>query len=338
MTVDRAAAMLADVLAGPARLTELLEAYEATGGPLAALPETFRGRPRVVLVGLGSSRHAALDAATMLRAAGVAAWAEHASAGTPTPPGRDTILVAISASGRTSEALDAVDRHRGSSLVVAVTNDPSQPLATTADVVLPLFAGVEASGVSCRTFAATDAVLGLLAARLVPALSAVADVRAAIDGLARLLDGRHAWLPDVAELLDRSDAIGVVGGTAELGLAEQAALMLREGPRLPAVAHETGEWLHSAIYTALPGYRAVLLAGSSSDAALVRVIAGRGGSTVVVGGRAANTGATTTIEAGSGRAARLARSAVGDLLATELWARTRLADRNASDLALPTQG
>jgi hypothetical protein len=114
--------------------------------------------------------------------------------------------------------------------------------------------------------------------------------------------------------------------------------MLREGPRLPAVAHETGEWLHSAIYTALPGYRAVLLAGSSSDAALVRVIAGRGGSTVVVGGRAANTGATITIEAGSGPAARLARSAVGDLLATELWARTRLAKGNASDLALPAQG
>ena len=46
-----------------------------------------------------------------------------------------------------------------------------------------------------------------------------------------------------------------------LGLAEQAALMLREAPRLPAVAHETGDWLHTAVYLAFPGHRALMFSG-----------------------------------------------------------------------------
>jgi hypothetical protein len=39
--------------------------------------------------------------------------------------------------------------------------------------------------------------------------------------------------------------------------ADQAVLMLREAPRLPAVAHDTGDWLHTAVYLAIPGHRVV---------------------------------------------------------------------------------
>ena len=55
------------------------------------------------------------------------------------------------------------------------------------------------------------------------------------------------------------------------------ALMLREGPRLRAAAHETADWLHTGIYTALPGYRALLLSGSPADPEIERVVARRGG-------------------------------------------------------------
>ena len=47
-----------------------------------------------------------------------------------------------------------------------MTNDPDGPLAATADIVLPLVAGVEEGGVACLTFQATLAVLQLLAASL----------------------------------------------------------------------------------------------------------------------------------------------------------------------------
>ena len=77
-----------------------------------------------------------------------------------------------------------------------------------------------------------------------------------------MLEGRGAWLATTAELFDGADAVGVIGPASSQGLAEQAALMFREGPRMRASAHEAVDWHHTAIYTALPGYRALLLPGT----------------------------------------------------------------------------
>ena len=296
---DRAAALLEDVLGEPRMLADLLDAYAAPGGPMAALAEMPASR-RIVFTGLGSSRYGALDAATALRGAGRTAWVEFASADQATPPARDVVLVAISASGSTPETVAGAERHRGKSLVVAVTNRPESPLATAADVVLPLFAGMETSGVSSRTFLATTTVLALLAGRSVDAL------RPAVEGLERLIAERAEWLPPAADLLDGADSIGVLGQAGSQGLAEQAALLLREGPRLRATAHEATDWLHTAIYTALPGYRAVLLPGIEDADGLERVITKRGGAVV----------RTPPIMG----PARLVLPAFADVLAAHLWA------------------
>lgn len=302
MTVDdRALALLEDVLGEPQMLAALLDAYGASGGPLAAAPDVPVSH-RIVFTGLGSSRYAALDAATTLRDAGRAAWVEFASADVSTPAARDVVLIAISASGSTPETVAAAERHRGQSLVVAVTNRPESPLARAADVVMPLFAGVETSGVSSRTFLATTAVLALFGGQPVDTL------RPAIDGLERFLLGRAEWLSAAADVLDGAESIGVLAPAGSQGMAEQAALLLREGPRLRATAHEATDWLHTAIYTALPGYRAVLMPGIAGEEALEGVITGRGG---------------RIVRAPLGHeAARLVVPAFADLLAVELWSRT----------------
>ena len=311
VTTDRAAALLEDVLGEPTMLAGLLDAYGATGGPLSVLPE-LEGEVRVVFAGLGSSRYAALDAAVELRAAGLPAWVEFASVDTATPPSRDVVLVAISASGRTPETVAVAERHRGTSLVVAVTNQPGSPLAAAADVVLPLHAGVETSGVSSRTFLASITVLGLLSDRLHGRPPGVEALRPAVEGLDAVLDGRGAWLTTAAELLDGADAIGVIGSAASQGLAEQAALLLREGPRLRASAHEAVDWAHTAIYTVLPGYRALLLPGTPDAERLAAVVAGRGGKTVAV---------EVAVRFPAGAPVRLLTPAVADILAAELWSR-----------------
>ena len=100
-------------------------------------------------------------------------------------------------------------------------------------------------------------------------------------------------------------SIDVVGDAADLGTISQAALLLREGPRLPAVAHDAGDWLHTAIYVALPGHRVVLYSGTPYDETLVRIVAGRGGQTVVVGSPVV--GAALTIAVPADHAGRHAR-------------------------------
>jgi len=322
VTSDRSAALLEDVLGEPAMLAGLLDAYGARGGLLSELPATA-GRVRVVFAGLGSSRYAALDAAMELRAAGVPAWVEFASADAATPPSRDTVLVAISASGRTRETVAVAERHRGTSLVVAVTNQPASPVAVASDVVLPLHGGVETSGVSSRTFLATTAVLHLLSDRLRGRAPDVAALRPAVEGLEAMLVSRGAWLTTAAELFDGADAIGVIGPASSQGLAEQAALLFREGPRVHASAHEAVDWFHSAIYTALPGYRALLLPGTPDVERLATVVAGRGGATVAVAVADSRPEElpTNCVLLPAGVPTRLLTPAVADVLAAELWSR-----------------
>ena len=323
MTTDRAAALLEDVLGEPTMLDRLLDAYGAKDGPLSELP-TLKRQVRVVFAGLGSSRYAALDAAFVLQSAGTPAWVEFASVDAATPPSRDVVLVAISASGRTPETVAVAERHRGTSLVVAVTNQPRSPLAAVGGRRLPLHAGVEASGVSSRTFLATTIVLSLLCDRLRGRAIDVEALRPAVEGLDSVLEVRGTWLATAAELLDGAEAIDVIGPASSQGLSEQAALMFREGPRLRASAHEAVDWPHSAIYTALPGYRALLLPGTP-DAQLAAVVAGRGGATITVevaDNRPVGLVAGRVVLP-AGVPPRLLTPAVADILAAELWSRVK---------------
>ena len=75
------------------------------------------------------------------------------------------------------------------STTVAVTNDPEGALAATADVVLPLHAGIEEGGVACLTFQATLAVLQLVAGRFTGAGPGVDELRPAVDAAAALRAG-----------------------------------------------------------------------------------------------------------------------------------------------------
>ncbi len=320
---DRAAAFLDDILAKPASLARLLDAYTGAGSPLEAIPRRAANATRIVFVGLGSSRYAALDTATALRARGLAAWTEFAGADPATPPAPDVVVVAISASGRTPEVIEVIERHRGTSVVLAVTNQPEAPVGELADAVLPLLAGDETAGIACRTYAATDAVLALLGDRLTGNSRDAGRLGSAVDAIGELLNGRGAWLDGAVDELDRAPRIDVVAPARHLGLAEQAALMLREAPRLDAHAHETVDWLHTAIYTALPGHRALLIPGSPRDEDVVRTVHQRGGTTIQLGPGTSSTGAIPIPPPDLPDAGwPLVVSTVAELLAETLWQRS----------------
>lgn len=103
---------LRDILVAPERLEVLLDAYESPSSPLAALT-AGGGFRRVVLIGMGSSRFAAVSIAALLRSRGFDTVAELASTGSPTLPSADTLAVGISASGKTAETVEALNTHRG---------------------------------------------------------------------------------------------------------------------------------------------------------------------------------------------------------------------------------
>lgn len=309
---DRVDQLLADILHGPAALERLLAAYGDPDSPLGDVTRALPAHPRFAFTGMGSSRYAASIASSHLRASGTSAWVEYASTGAPTAPSTDLAFVAISASGRTAEVVAAARRHRGRSIVIAVTNDAESELARQADHVLPLHAGVETAGIATRTFRATVAVLAMLAGRTPTSLAPTA---ARLTGA---IEDADRWLPPFADVIDGASAIDVLADAAILGLAEQAALLLREAPRLPATARDSGDWLHTAVYLALPGHRALLFPGAAADAEVIATIERRGGLVV----------ATPSAATESDPFRRtIVDSVTAELLAAELWRRTSAEER-----------
>jgi glutamine---fructose-6-phosphate transaminase (isomerizing) len=274
---------LADIEQVPETLSRLARALEVGDLALAAVPTE---PARVLMLGMGSSGYAAGVVAARLRAAGVAAVADLASSSLLPPAHPGLLVIAVSASGESAETVAAVRQYRGVSTVVAVTEEPGSALAEGADVVVPLLAGREEGGVACRSYRHTLAVLLAIAERLSAGVApdVPGSCRRAAAATAVLLGSRQGWLPEVADALDGPSGSWVVAPAARLASAQQSALMLREGPRRPSQACESGDWSHVDVYlTKTVDYRMLLMPGSAWDGELLRWTAERAPTVVAVG-------------------------------------------------------
>lgn len=242
---------------------------------------------RIVLLGMGSSHYANSVAAARLRAAGLDAVAELASSDLLPRPRPDDLVLAVSASAGSAETLDAVERIRaaGATTVVAVANRDGA-LTGLAERTVWMDAGEERGGVACRSFQHTLALLlelerHLTGGRGVPLAEAAA-------ASAHLLDTEDSWRPRLDELLLGPTGTHAVAPARRLSSAQQSTLMLREGPRLPAVGCETGDWSHVDVYlTKTTDYRMLLLAGSRWEPQLIDWTTQRGSTVVALGGSVA---------------------------------------------------
>ena len=85
--------------------------------------------------------------------------------------------------------------------------------------------------------------------------------------------------------------------------------------------HPSGDWLHTAVYLAFPGHRALLFPGAAADPEVIATIERRGGTVQSMPNAAA--------DADPFRRA-IVESVTADLLAAELWRRTSADERQAS--------
>jgi glutamine---fructose-6-phosphate transaminase (isomerizing) len=312
------ARFLADLEAKPAALRALADALD-DGSPWP-VPSDLR---RVTLIGMGSSRFAASVVAARLRAAGIDAASELASAEIVDRGGPGTLAIGISASGGTAETVAALARHAAAgSTTAGLTNVAGSPIADAATAVVDLAAGPEEGGVACRTFQHTLVLLLALAADLGAWPGDAASLaRAAADATEDLLARRDAWLPEAVDRLTASGAAYLLAPAERLSSAEQGALMLREGPRIPADACETGDWLHVDVYLTKPlDYRALVFAGSRFDADVLGWTRDRGATVVAVGGEIA--GAATAVRYRGDQdpdVALVTELLVPELIAAEAW-------------------
>ncbi|MER7761074.1 SIS domain-containing protein [Streptomyces sp. NPDC097619] len=186
---------------------------------------------RVAITGCGTSYFMARAAAALRESAGLGETDAFPASEFPTGRRYDRVI-ALTRSGTTTEVLDLLAALRGTVPTTAVIGDPDTPVAALADALVTLDFADERSVVQTR-FATT--ALTLLRAHVgAHTPRAVADARTALaDPLPEGLDGRAQFT-----FLGR-------GWTA--GLAEEAALKMREASLSWAEAYPAMEYRHGPI-------------------------------------------------------------------------------------------
>ncbi|MFF5253272.1 SIS domain-containing protein [Streptomyces leeuwenhoekii] len=194
----------------------------------AALPTPGE---RVAIVGCGTSYFMAQAAAALRESAGQGETDAFAASEFPAGRAYDRV-VALTRSGTTTEVLDLLGALRGRTRTTAVTADPGTPVMAAADDVVVLDYADERSVVQTR-FATT--ALTLLRAHLgLHTDAAVADARAALA----------AELP---QGLVECTQFTFLGRGWTVGLANEAALKMREASLSWTEAYPAMEYRHGPI-------------------------------------------------------------------------------------------
>lgn len=272
-------------IAETAMMREAGEAGSAVGRMLdhnraviAELGERLRDRPpsHVVTCARGSSDHATTYGKYLIET----------ELGTPTasiapsvlsiyaqPPVRSArrLCIAISQSGRSPDLLASVSAHQAAGAhVVALVNDTDSPLFALADTRVALMAGPE------RSVAATKSYIAALAgmAAIVAAWSQDNALEAALPALPALLRRSFEldWSAGLDLVADRSDLF-VIGRGLSLGIAQEAALKLKETCGLHAEAFSSAEVRHGPMAIVGPGFPILAFATSDEAGDDVRAVA-----------------------------------------------------------------
>ena len=221
-------AITSEIASQPALWRKAAGVASAVAGLLPAPGE------QVAAIGCGTSLHVA-RAYAALREERNLGTTDAATASELSPYRSYGRVVAISRSGTTTEVVRTLERLRGSIATVAVTAVPGSPVASTADDTIVLDFADEQSIVQTR-FATT--ALAVLRAHIGDRLEA-----AIVDGEAALAEALPA---DPAEFKQ----FVFLGQGWTVGLADEAALKLRESASAWTEAYPAMEYRHGPISAA----------------------------------------------------------------------------------------
>ena len=230
----------------------------------------------VHLVACGTSYHASLYAAQLLRDAGLPAHAflasEYASAPPPIP--RGTTVIGITQSGETADTLSALREAKGRSApTLAVTNVVGSTAARECDHALYIRAGPEIGVAATKTFSSQVTAATLLVGTIASSVESdprtgelVAALRDLPGQVQAVLDGTNAR--EVAEAFVDARAYFFIGRGLNYPVALEGALKMKEITYRHAEGFAAGELKHGPL--ALVGEDTPVFATVTGNDAIAR--------------------------------------------------------------------
>lgn len=283
----------AEIASQPAVWQATLEKMNTQWPSLAAQLGGVRAR-RFVLIGCGSTYYLAQHAATLLRAAGMQAHAFPSSELAFFPAAtaaEDTVLVAVSRSGTTTETLWAMDTYRRAcaqngqeGCIITITCVPNTPMIEKSDVVLLADDAQEESVAQTRSFSSMAILCQVLIALLLgdhTRMQALGALPLRLTELLERADDLPSRLGDNLGI----DRFFYLGSGAFYGFACEAMLKTKEMTVSWSEAYHTLEFRHGPMSVVAPSALVVgMISDSAAEAeiAVLRQMGKLGGQTLAI--------------------------------------------------------
>ena len=212
-----------------------------------------RRRPSFVLIAArGSSDHAALYAQYLFAIRnGLPVALATPSAFTyygARPRLAGSLVLGISQSGRSPDIVAVLEEAaRQGALTMAITNEPSSPLARAADEVVELHAGVEAATAATKTYTAELLTVALLSTALDDASADETKALAAVPDWLRSALAVEADAERLASIDAEMTRSVVLGRGYEYATAREWALKLQELAQVLAVPYSAADFAHGPL-------------------------------------------------------------------------------------------
>jgi glucosamine--fructose-6-phosphate aminotransferase (isomerizing) len=238
---------------------------------------------------MGGSHHAAVPLWLRLAAAGRPATLIDTAELLHTAPRLVTprsLLVMVTQSGETIEAVRLLERVGGRAPLVAVTNGRDNTVARAADFSLATAAGAERS-VSGKSYVAGLLALDALGRALIGLPLAPERWEAPLAAVRALLDDWERVESTLADAIGSATPVYVLARGASLATAFAGALTIKEASRRPAEGMSAAQFRHGPLEMIAPGMGVILLAPDSPTRPLIHglaaELAGYGVATAIVG-------------------------------------------------------
>jgi glucosamine--fructose-6-phosphate aminotransferase (isomerizing) len=203
------------------------------------------------------------------------------------------LFIAISQSGKSPDLLAATRNAKQSgALTVALCNTPDSPLLELVDVAVPLHAGAERSVAATKSYIASLTCIAQLLANWTEDRRLLATLPQVPDLLARAWE--CDWSHAVETLRDAVNLYVVARGFG-LGIAQEAALKLKETCGLHAEAFSSAEVRHGPMALVRNGFPVLMFTQRDDTRAGIEELAAEfsvRGARVLIAGTSAK-GATT---------------------------------------------
>ena len=248
--------MLKEINEQPASIRSCLRGrVEELSGSIAIPELDGIARPAwVQFVACGTSYHAALYGAQLLRETGVPAQAflasEYSTERVPVP--EDTLVIGVTQSGETADTLRALrEAIRAGAETLAVTNVVGSSATRECDHTMYIRAGPEIGVAATKTFASQQVALAMVAHVLGTggtdraSREIVESLRAIPDGIQRVLDESRAR--EIAAAYVDADAYFFVGRGLDAPVALECALKMKEITYKHAEGFPAGELKHGPL-------------------------------------------------------------------------------------------